>query len=232
MSRRRPRSRTSTRRCGSPTSPTRASWRTSKRRRGDDQGCQARGARAAYSGSEAEDVGVMAKPSKLTPMGREARLASRSRRRSTTGCPIPERVLERGAPDKGPDKKDHEAIARTLLEALGHFGVEARIVGHGHRPAREPLRAQARARDQGLEDHPAEGRPRLCARLDRHPDPGADSRQAGRRRRGPEPAPPPGTPRRHLRRTPAGILTARCLARQGHLRAAPSGPTCRRCRTR
>jgi S-DNA-T family DNA segregation ATPase FtsK/SpoIIIE len=38
-------------------------------------------------------------------------------------------VLERGAPDKGPDKKDHEAVARTLLEALGHFGVEARIVG-------------------------------------------------------------------------------------------------------
>ncbi len=43
--------------------------------------------------------------------------------------PDPERVLERGAPDKGPDKKDHEAVARTLLEALGHFGVEARIVG-------------------------------------------------------------------------------------------------------
>ncbi len=38
-------------------------------------------------------------------------------------------MLERGAPDKGPDKKDHEATARTLLEALGHFGVEARIVG-------------------------------------------------------------------------------------------------------
>ena len=43
--------------------------------------------------------------------------------------PDPEQVLERGAPDKGPDKKDHEATARTLLEALGHFGVEARIVG-------------------------------------------------------------------------------------------------------
>jgi S-DNA-T family DNA segregation ATPase FtsK/SpoIIIE len=43
--------------------------------------------------------------------------------------PNAEAVLERGAPDKGPDKKDHEAIAHTLLEALGHFGVEARIVG-------------------------------------------------------------------------------------------------------
>jgi S-DNA-T family DNA segregation ATPase FtsK/SpoIIIE len=44
-------------------------------------------------------------------------------------APVAERVLERGAPDKGPDKRDHEEIARTLLETLGHFGVEARIVG-------------------------------------------------------------------------------------------------------
>jgi DNA segregation ATPase FtsK/SpoIIIE, S-DNA-T family len=44
-------------------------------------------------------------------------------------APVPERVLEQGAPDKGPDKQDHEAIARSLLETLGHFGVEAKIVG-------------------------------------------------------------------------------------------------------
>src|SRR4051795_9881343 len=43
--------------------------------------------------------------------------------------PNAEAVLERGAPDKGPDKQDHEAIARNLLETLGHFGVEAKIVG-------------------------------------------------------------------------------------------------------
>jgi S-DNA-T family DNA segregation ATPase FtsK/SpoIIIE len=43
--------------------------------------------------------------------------------------PVAEQVLERGAPDKGPDKRDHEEVARTLLETLGHFGVEARIVG-------------------------------------------------------------------------------------------------------
>ncbi len=43
--------------------------------------------------------------------------------------PSAEAVLERGAPDKGPDKQDHEAIARNLLETLGHFGVEAKIVG-------------------------------------------------------------------------------------------------------
>jgi S-DNA-T family DNA segregation ATPase FtsK/SpoIIIE len=43
--------------------------------------------------------------------------------------PEAEAVLEHGGPDKGPDKADHEAIAKTLLEALGHFGVEAQIVG-------------------------------------------------------------------------------------------------------
>jgi S-DNA-T family DNA segregation ATPase FtsK/SpoIIIE len=44
-------------------------------------------------------------------------------------APKADQVLERGAPDKGPDKQDHEQVARTLLEALGHFGVDARIVG-------------------------------------------------------------------------------------------------------
>jgi S-DNA-T family DNA segregation ATPase FtsK/SpoIIIE len=43
--------------------------------------------------------------------------------------PSPEQVLERGKPDKGPDTKDREAVGRGLLEALGHFGVEAQIVG-------------------------------------------------------------------------------------------------------
>jgi S-DNA-T family DNA segregation ATPase FtsK/SpoIIIE len=65
---------------------------------------------------------------KLTPMG-EKRGGVTESEEIDYRLPDPERVLERGAPDKGPDKKDHEAVARTLLEALGHFGVEARIVG-------------------------------------------------------------------------------------------------------
>ena len=64
----------------------------------------------------------------LTPMG-EKRGGVTESEEIDYRLPDPERVLERGAPDKGPDKKDHEAVARTLLEALGHFGVEARIVG-------------------------------------------------------------------------------------------------------
>jgi len=43
--------------------------------------------------------------------------------------PPPAKVLERGKSDKGVDPRDHEAVGRTLVEALGHFGVEAKIVG-------------------------------------------------------------------------------------------------------
>jgi S-DNA-T family DNA segregation ATPase FtsK/SpoIIIE len=39
------------------------------------------------------------------------------------------RVLERGKGDKGPDPRDQQATGRKLIETLGHFGVEAKIVG-------------------------------------------------------------------------------------------------------
>ncbi len=39
------------------------------------------------------------------------------------------KLLERGKNDKGPDPRDHEAVGRKLVETLGHFGVEAKIVG-------------------------------------------------------------------------------------------------------
>ena len=43
--------------------------------------------------------------------------------------PPPPKVLEKGKGDKGPDPRDHEVIGRKLVETLGHFGVEAKIVG-------------------------------------------------------------------------------------------------------
>jgi DNA segregation ATPase FtsK/SpoIIIE, S-DNA-T family len=64
----------------------------------------------------------------LTPMG-EKRSGVTESEEIDYVLPDAEQVLEKGAPDKGPDKRDHEEIARTLLETLGHFGVEARIVG-------------------------------------------------------------------------------------------------------
>jgi S-DNA-T family DNA segregation ATPase FtsK/SpoIIIE len=94
---------------------------------------------AHIPGSEAEEMGVDGEAVgeaesreqpvvDLTPMG-EKRGGVTESEEIDYRAPDAERVLERGAPDKGPDKKDHEAIAHTLLEALGHFGVEARIVG-------------------------------------------------------------------------------------------------------
>src|SRR3954452_3507803 len=43
--------------------------------------------------------------------------------------PPPPKWLERGKGDKGPDPRDHEPVGRKLVETLGHFGVEAKIVG-------------------------------------------------------------------------------------------------------
>jgi len=62
----------------------------------------------------------------LTPMG--------SKRGVTTSeeidyRPPPAKSLERGKGDKGPDPRDQEITGRKLVETLGHFGVEAKIVG-------------------------------------------------------------------------------------------------------
>jgi S-DNA-T family DNA segregation ATPase FtsK/SpoIIIE len=43
--------------------------------------------------------------------------------------PPPAGVLAKGGPDTGPDPRDHDAVGRRLVETLGHFGVEAKIVG-------------------------------------------------------------------------------------------------------
>jgi DNA segregation ATPase FtsK/SpoIIIE, S-DNA-T family len=39
------------------------------------------------------------------------------------------KLLERGKADPGPDTRDREAVAKALLEALRHFGIEARLMG-------------------------------------------------------------------------------------------------------
>jgi len=79
-------------------------------------------------GEEGLGVGTdsVSKQTALTPMG--------SKRGVTTSEEIDYRppsakVLERGKADRGPDPRDHEIIGRKLVETLGHFGVEAKIVG-------------------------------------------------------------------------------------------------------
>ncbi len=62
----------------------------------------------------------------LTPMGSKRGVTMSE---EISYRPPPGRLLERGKGDKGPDPRDQEAIGRKLVETLGHFGVEAKIVG-------------------------------------------------------------------------------------------------------
>ncbi|MGK2933337.1 MAG: DNA translocase FtsK [Solirubrobacterales bacterium] len=62
----------------------------------------------------------------LTPMG--------EKRGATTAAMVKYRkptlkVLDKGSKDAGPDLVEQKELARKLVETLGHFGVEARIVG-------------------------------------------------------------------------------------------------------
>jgi DNA segregation ATPase FtsK/SpoIIIE, S-DNA-T family len=83
-------------------------------------------ARALPEGAARSDSGEI--EVERTPMG-EKRSAVTESEEIDYEPPEAERVLERGKPDKGPDTKDREAVGRVLLETLGHFGVEAQIVG-------------------------------------------------------------------------------------------------------
>ncbi len=62
----------------------------------------------------------------LTPMGNKRGVTMSE---EIDYRPPAAKVLERGKGDKGPDPRDHEAVGRKLVETLGHFGVEAKIVG-------------------------------------------------------------------------------------------------------
>ncbi|HEX7279013.1 MAG TPA: DNA translocase FtsK [Solirubrobacterales bacterium] len=62
----------------------------------------------------------------LTPMGNKRGVTMSEEIDYRPPAP---KLLERGKSDKGPDPRDHEAVGRKLVETLGHFGVEAKIVG-------------------------------------------------------------------------------------------------------
>jgi S-DNA-T family DNA segregation ATPase FtsK/SpoIIIE len=66
------------------------------------------------------------KQTALTPMGQKRGVTESEQ---IDYRPPPAKVLEKGKGDKGPDPRDHEVIGRKLVETLGHFGVEAKIVG-------------------------------------------------------------------------------------------------------
>jgi DNA segregation ATPase FtsK/SpoIIIE, S-DNA-T family len=62
----------------------------------------------------------------LTPMGNKRGVTMSE---EIDYRPPTPKLLERSKGDKGPDPRDHEAVGRKLVETLGHFGVEAKIVG-------------------------------------------------------------------------------------------------------
>ena len=136
-----------------------------------------------------------------TPQGERRGRDHRVPTRSTTSC-RPRRCSCAGE-RSDPDTRDREAIGRALLETLASFGVDAEIVGTviGPHVSRYELRL---APGTKVAKAATPGRPRVRARFDGHPHPRADPRQAGDRRRGPEPAPAAGSPRRHLQGRPSG----------------------------
>ncbi len=86
-------------------------------------------------GREAEDMPVDEGPSTVeqeppapatTPMGNARGVTTSD---EIDYRPPPAKALERGKGDKGPDPRDQEVVGRKLVETLGHFGVEAKIVG-------------------------------------------------------------------------------------------------------
>ena len=123
-------------------------------------------------------------PAELTPQGR-LRGAVTDDPDFVWELPDAARLLTRSTGEQTrPDTAGQERIATSLVEALGHFGVQAKVIGTVAGPAHHPLRAAPGARAQGRQGRAAQGRPRLRAGGDRHPHPRADPRQAGRRRRG------------------------------------------------
>jgi S-DNA-T family DNA segregation ATPase FtsK/SpoIIIE len=77
-----------------------------------------------------EDPDAEIEVSKTTPMGaRRTEGGITESEERDYKLPPPKLLKKGGGADRGPDKRDMEATADALLEALGHFGVEAKLVG-------------------------------------------------------------------------------------------------------
>ena len=85
-------------------------------------------AETEVQGEEGLGIGMEAvsRQTALTPMGEKRGVTTSD---EIDYRPPPAKALERGKGDKGPDPRDQEIVGRKLVETLGHFGVEAKIVG-------------------------------------------------------------------------------------------------------
>ena len=131
----------------------------------------------------------------------------------------PAKLLERGkASDQGPDTRDRESTSKALLEALGHFGVDAKLVGvvsgpHVSRYELQLAPGTKVGKVSQLKDDLAYALASTDIRI-LAPIPGkrAVGVEVPNARRAPRP------PGRHLQGPPEGLLAAGRLARQGRLR--------------
>jgi S-DNA-T family DNA segregation ATPase FtsK/SpoIIIE len=64
-----------------------------------------------------------------TPMGAKRTLGGITESEEIDYELPPRKALEKGKADPGPDTRDREAVSAALLEALRHFGIEARLLG-------------------------------------------------------------------------------------------------------
>jgi DNA segregation ATPase FtsK/SpoIIIE, S-DNA-T family len=78
------------------------------------------------TGADSGDDGPADEPA-LTPMGNKRSGVTESEEIDYR-MPAPT-LLNRGKGDPGPDTRDRETVAKALLEALRHFGVEAKLLG-------------------------------------------------------------------------------------------------------
>ena len=118
-----------------------------------------------------------------------------------------------------PDTAGQEQVARTLLETLGHFGIDAKVIGRvtGPHITRYEIRLAPGikvAKVAQLKDDLAYALAATDIRI-LAPDPG----QAGGRRRGPQRAAQDRPPRRRLPGPAARLVAADGVAGQGHRRA-------------
>ena len=75
------------------------------------------------------DEAVAEEPVELTPMGNKRTELGITVSDEASYSPPSPKVLEKGKGDPGPDPKEREATAKSLLESLQHFGVDARMIG-------------------------------------------------------------------------------------------------------
>ena len=75
------------------------------------------------------DADAVEEPVELTPMGNKRTELGITISDEADYSPPNPKVLEKGKGDPGPDPKDREATAKSLLESLQHFGVDARMIG-------------------------------------------------------------------------------------------------------